>query len=219
MKRIYAIEISNKCNLTCNYCPHKIQKRQKGFMNLEDFKQTLTLVKELKQDKLTLHNFGEPLLHPQLEEFIKLSKEVVPNVNLSTNGVLLTRDKAIKLKEAGLDELYFSEHNKALTKKVIDACEGLNLLKSVRSNFWHDWAGTAPLKKDEIIVKVNPCVFLKYNWVAVLWDGRVSSCCMDVEGIGVIGHINEENILTKNSKVFNLCKNCHSYKALQEKGK
>lgn len=217
MKRIYAIEISNKCNLKCNYCPHQIQKREKGFMTIENFKKSLELVKQLKQDRLTLHNFGEPLLHPQLEEFIKLAKGIVPNVNLSTNGILLTREKAVKLKEAGLSELYFSEHNKSLTKKVKEACNGLNLLKSIRYNFWHDWAGTAPLKKDKILIEATPCEFLLNKWVAILWDGRVNSCCMDVEGLGILGHINDKDILTKEPDIFNLCYSCHHYKAMQRK--
>jgi radical SAM protein with 4Fe4S-binding SPASM domain len=38
-----------------------------------------------------------------------------------------------------------------------------------------------------------PCTFLWYNPV-ILWDGRVTTCCVDYQGKGVIGDIKEDSL-------------------------
>lgn len=42
-------------------------------------------------DYVYLHVLGEPLLHPQFREFLKIASEADLNVNLSTNGSLLKK--------------------------------------------------------------------------------------------------------------------------------
>ncbi|MFQ6059161.1 MAG: radical SAM/SPASM domain-containing protein [Anaerolineae bacterium] len=51
---------------------------------------------------------GEPLLHPQIVDMVRLAREhsIVPN--LTTNGNRLTRDLAVALKEAGLGQVQIS---------------------------------------------------------------------------------------------------------------
>ncbi len=68
--KVYQIEISNHCNLSCNYCPHPNQKRDKGYMSMETFKISIKLLKKCGQKIAYLHNFGEPLLHPKIFDFI-----------------------------------------------------------------------------------------------------------------------------------------------------
>lgn len=62
---------------------------------------------------------------------------------------------------------------------------------------YHDWDGTVnrlnqfnPIKPSNGINRY-PCTFLWYNPV-ILWDGRVTTCCVDYQGKGVIGDINKE---------------------------
>jgi radical SAM protein with 4Fe4S-binding SPASM domain len=60
-------------------------------------------------DSLTLHNYGEPLLHPQLPDFIRYAKAAdVPFVDLSTNGNTLPEGLAEELAISGLDAIRFS---------------------------------------------------------------------------------------------------------------
>ncbi len=33
------------------------------------------------------------------------------------------------------------------------------------------------------------CCFLNNNWVSVLWNGTIVSCCMDMEGEAKLGHV------------------------------
>lgn len=222
MKYVYAIEVSGLCNLKCQYCPHPNSKRKKGFMEKKTFIKSMSIVKKLRQDFICLHNFGEPLMHPNLAEFIKIAKKSVKNVVLSTNGILLTREKAISLKNAGLTELYISAHDFKTALKAWYNCRGLNLVKEFRCVFFHDWANTSSKKNifSEIFKKFpkpRQCCFVKNDWAVILWDGRINSCCIDMDGKGVIGSIFEKNPYKNKTKPFSLCKECHRPLTITEK--
>jgi len=84
-KKIY-VEITNICNLNCNFCPKT--KRKQEFIDLEYFNKILDEVKPLC-DEITLHIMGEPLLHPNFKEIIKISEKKDVKINLSTNGTCI----------------------------------------------------------------------------------------------------------------------------------
>ena len=74
---IFNIELTNRCPMKCIMCPRTYDMtRAKGFMDYELFKNIVDEyfainVALLKKDDLWLHNFGESLLHPQFDKFIK----------------------------------------------------------------------------------------------------------------------------------------------------
>lgn len=84
-KKIY-VEITNVCNLSCSFCS-KVLKPSR-IMTLDEFKQILAKIKTYT-DNIYLHVKGEPLLHPNIIEFLQAAEEYDINVNLTTNGVLL----------------------------------------------------------------------------------------------------------------------------------
>ena len=64
---------------------------------------------------------------------------------------------------------------------------------------YHTWDGTLDSSNqfnlDNLSKGINryPCTFLWYNPV-ILWDGRVTTCCVDYQGKGVIGDIKEGSL-------------------------
>ena len=68
LKRAY-VEITNICNLNCTFCPGT--KRKKRALTPSEF---MILSEKLRgQVKyIYLHVMGEPLLHPQLPELLRL---------------------------------------------------------------------------------------------------------------------------------------------------
>lgn len=86
-KKVY-LEITNVCNLQCNFCPET--KRKGEFMSEVTFKKILEQIKPFT-DYIYLHVKGEPLLHPQLGTFLDISYEKGFKVNITTNGTLLTK--------------------------------------------------------------------------------------------------------------------------------
>lgn len=93
-KKIY-IEITNKCNLNCSFCS-KIEKQKKS-MTIDEFEYILGQISS-KTDYIYLHVKGEPLLHPNVIDFIKLAEKYNVKVNLTTNGILFPK-LVDKLKE------------------------------------------------------------------------------------------------------------------------
>lgn len=84
-KRIY-IEITNACNLNCAFCAGT--KRRRAFMSAEAFSHILKEIKPFS-DYIYLHVLGEPLLHPELQELLRLGGQAGFFINLTTNGTLL----------------------------------------------------------------------------------------------------------------------------------
>jgi MoaA/NifB/PqqE/SkfB family radical SAM enzyme len=99
--KIYQIEISNRCNLTCSYCPHPTQAREQGLMSWETFTKSIELVERCGQRTAYLHNFGEPLLHPHLVEFVRHCSDRGISASFFTNGVLVTHQVLADLADAG----------------------------------------------------------------------------------------------------------------------
>lgn len=108
------IEINHHCNLTCSYCPNSNTERvNKGLMSLDSFSIILNQLKDINYEgRISYHFYNEPLLHPELERFIKLSKEILPKTQseIFTNGTLLTLEKYRALRESGVDKFTVTHH-------------------------------------------------------------------------------------------------------------
>ncbi|OIQ09840.1 coenzyme PQQ synthesis protein E [Moorella thermoacetica] len=104
---IVDVEPTNWCNLNCLFCAQRIMTRPRGFMSMEIFKK---IVDECAQynTPIRLIRWGEPLLHEQLFDFIAYAKQKNIYVHLTTNGLLLDRDKIMTLFKLRLDSIIFS---------------------------------------------------------------------------------------------------------------
>ena len=110
MKRFkkFYIEITNVCNLACSFCPQTM--RQPEFMKLETFNRILEQIKPYT-NYIYFHVKGEPLLHPQIDEFLNLSYEKGFKVNITTNGTLINKVKDKLLMKPALRQVNFSLHS------------------------------------------------------------------------------------------------------------
>jgi MoaA/NifB/PqqE/SkfB family radical SAM enzyme len=74
------LELTNKCNFSCQYCPESLEdfnERVGGAksMSREEFEKIAMQIKQLgKVSVLRLWIMGEPLLNPNLYDFIKIAK-------------------------------------------------------------------------------------------------------------------------------------------------
>ena len=105
--RIY-IEITNRCNLACDFCHGT--KRPLGTMQPEDFRR---IAEKLRGETsyLYLHVLGEPLLHPQLKELLAIAGELGFRVCLVTNGTLLHKRREELLAAKSLHKVSVSLHS------------------------------------------------------------------------------------------------------------
>lgn len=105
--RIY-IEITNICNLNCHFCHGT--KRAKGMMSKEDFSLYLDKIKGYT-DLIFLHVMGEPLLHPELSELLKIVEDKGFRVVITTNGTLIEKSADALCKAASLYRVNISLHS------------------------------------------------------------------------------------------------------------
>lgn len=106
-KKIY-IEITNVCNLKCEFCP--VTKRKPKFMDIETFENVLSQIKPFT-DYIYLHVKGEPLLHPELDKFLDLAETYKFYVNITTNGTLINKAKDKLIYKRALRQINFSLHS------------------------------------------------------------------------------------------------------------
>ncbi|MEG2054244.1 MAG: SPASM domain-containing protein [Oscillospiraceae bacterium] len=106
-KRIY-IEITNVCNMSCSFCPKC--KREKRFMTAEEFESILCQF-EKPLPQLYFHVKGEPLMHPDLAEFLKLADKYGFLVNITTNGTFLEKQAETLLSSPCLRQVNLSVHS------------------------------------------------------------------------------------------------------------
>jgi radical SAM protein with 4Fe4S-binding SPASM domain len=106
-KKFY-IEITNVCNLSCNFCPQTL--RNPEFMSIETFSKILDQIKP-HTDYIYFHVKGEPLLHPKLDEFLDLSFEKGFKVNITTNGTLINKVRDNIIQKPSLRQINFSLHS------------------------------------------------------------------------------------------------------------
>lgn len=106
-KRIY-IEITNVCNLKCDFCPQTNRKLE--FMGIELFNKILEQIKDYT-DHVYFHVKGEPLLHPELDKFLDISHALGLKVNITTNGTLINKRNAALLSKPALRQINFSLHS------------------------------------------------------------------------------------------------------------
>ena len=89
--RIY-IEITNRCNLSCDFCPGT--RRPPRTMTPAEFR---TLTQKLRGETgyLYFHVLGEPLLHPQLPELLIQGYAAHPAEECASEGRCAAQDQCL----------------------------------------------------------------------------------------------------------------------------
>lgn len=153
-KKIY-IEITNNCNLKCSFC--SAVKRKRRFMTTEEFENILIKIKDYT-DYIYLHIKGEPLLHPNIIEFLRLADKYNLKVNLTTNGTLFSK-VAKELSECkSLQKINFSLHSE---NNIDNYCEeifkNVELLKDkiIIYRLWTLKNNQLDSKSQEIVNKIR----------------------------------------------------------------
>lgn len=95
------LELTSKCNLRCGMCPLPVLRRPYEDMPWELVEKAEREIHGLGLKLKWLHEMGEPLLYPRVDDAIRL----FPEASLSTNGLLLTREIGERILDSGLRRL------------------------------------------------------------------------------------------------------------------
>ena len=105
------VELTTRCNLSCPMCVKQSPGNEiaNGDMSREKFLALSAAFPNLQA--LILNGIGESLLHPELEEFIRIARQSMPAeswIGFQSNGLLLDEKRAFSLVRAGLDRICLS---------------------------------------------------------------------------------------------------------------
>jgi len=110
--------VGNTCNLKCVMCPyHSSLFKPTHTTDFFQGKKQMSweMMERLGKDcgkvgtSILIGSVEEPLLHPQIVDFIQLSRQQgVPKIHLTTNGQLLDENRATSLLKAGLTSIDIS---------------------------------------------------------------------------------------------------------------
>jgi len=101
-KPVVVWNMTRRCNLKCVHC--YARSEDISYDNELNHEQSIAMIDDLAQFgvPVLLFSGGEPTVHPKLIEYAQYAVSKGMRAVISTNGTLITREKAKQLKEIGL---------------------------------------------------------------------------------------------------------------------
>jgi len=99
-----------KCNLKCKHCYEDAGSEKLPELSTDEAKQVIDILSKIAGVGLPALSFsgGEPLARKDFFELAAYAKKHIPYISIASNGTLLTKDNAKKVKEAGVDYVEIS---------------------------------------------------------------------------------------------------------------
>jgi len=101
-------ELTHRCPLHCPYCSNPIDlARSQSELSTDDWKRVFSQARELGALQLGLSG-GEPLIRRDLEELVAHARTLGFYQTLVTSALGLTHERAVRLKDSGLEHVQIS---------------------------------------------------------------------------------------------------------------
>lgn len=108
LKKLY-IEVTTKCNLDCITCVRHSWQDPLEIMTMETFHKIIDSLSDLPQlEKVHFGGFGEPMSHPNFMEMVEKVRNRGLQVEIITNGTLLSEHNLERLIKLGVDTVVVS---------------------------------------------------------------------------------------------------------------
>ena len=212
------IEVTNNCNLKCEGCLRENMTREKGYITWDTYMDAIYVCHEFGIEEIHLHHLGEPLLHPKIVNLIKIAKLIGFVVGFTTNGTLLTHDKLIELKDAGLDKLDISYNKNSKDRRL------LHNLYYISNDLGIDtWFRSVVFSKEEYdslkkeledySVRFQRGAYFDFDkkrnkscsaierLFVIQWDGKIVPCCFMYDNQYTYGKVEEITINRLKSEI------------------
>jgi len=99
-----------QCNLRCKHCYENAGGKKRAELSTDEAKQVLDMLSKLAGIGLPALSFsgGEPLARRDFFELAAYAKKRIGYVSIASNGTLITRENAKRIKDAGVDYVEIS---------------------------------------------------------------------------------------------------------------
>jgi MoaA/NifB/PqqE/SkfB family radical SAM enzyme len=146
------IDLTHRCNLQCFYCRwhspliqrRRLEPARRTDLSGDIFRELCGDLRVMGTRTVQFVGAGEPLLHPNIFEMIRIAKDNRLGVLMYTNGTLLQEERARSLIGSGLDVLrvslgatsseeYAKKHPRATADEFDRLLSGLRLLSRLKT--------------------------------------------------------------------------------------
>ena len=174
--------IVEHCNLRCAHCDHASPLLRPTFIDPDAYRRDLQAVAEvLRVDELKIIG-GEPLLHPRVQDFIDVGRQLglARRITVATNGLLLH-----KMDEAfwrSIDRLWLSVYPGIKPKIGVDDARALAdrndvVLDVHRMDAFRKTMLNRPHKNEDLVRRLAArCHLPKVNWCHTVRQGIYYRC-------------------------------------------
>lgn len=102
------VEVTTHCQAACSYCPRTVYRDrwEDRHLALETFQRLLPDLP--RADLVYLQGWGEPFLHPDFFTLVSLAKEAGCRAGVTTNGMLLDKERLARLVDLEVAVVAFS---------------------------------------------------------------------------------------------------------------
>ncbi|OPX84713.1 MAG: S-adenosyl-L-methionine-dependent 2-deoxy-scyllo-inosamine dehydrogenase [Pelotomaculum sp. PtaB.Bin104] len=201
------IETTTICNRKCSYCPNFTVGRPEELMDEKVYYKIIDSLKRYGYKKMiSPHFYGEPLTDSRLPKLMSYTKKNLPEAKivLFTNGDLLTINKFLELKDAGVDFFRISQHSKQLPRNVLETIQYIrasftnsnDILQVV--NYYDMYHKNKIMENRGGLVKVRTrkqhyCDYV--NNMIFDYQGNAIICCNDYKSSIIFGNIKENEVV------------------------
>lgn len=199
------IEINHNCNRSCSYCPNSLfEREEKGEISLDLYKRLMKQLKEFGfKGRVSYDFYNEPLLCSNLDTIVKMTREHLKDVNIElyTNGTLLTKERICSLIEYGVSNFIVTKHEGIDRYLFDDVYKNLDF-ETQEKIFYRKYQDVILTNRGGLLENVGeavesallPC-YVPSSVVSVTVLGNVLPCFEDYHQVNVMGNISENHIM------------------------
>lgn len=207
-KKIY-IEITNICNKNCSFCSKSSRKKEE--MSPTDFEFIIKQVKKFT-NYIYLHVKGEPLLHSEFERIIQICDENNMQVNLTTNGTLISKQQEVIANSKCIRQINISIHSIKENDEIDNILNSVTNIKDSKDIYfvYRYWT-----LKENLILKDNPVLdkIIKYYNLSIEKQEEIKAKGnIRIDDHTYINKDMEFNWPSLNSNVYNETGYCYGLK-------
>ncbi len=148
-------EITSACNLRCRHCHASGGKPAPDELSTEEGKKLLREMASIEEFRMLVFTGGEPLLRKDIYELLEYASSLGFTICIATNGTLITKDVAKRLKSVGVSNLAIG----------LDGAtpETHEFIRCVPGCFERTMRGIYATKEAGLLLQINVAV-MKYNY-------------------------------------------------------
>lgn len=204
------IETVNRCNGLCSFCPINKNVDPRPFRLMDEvlFSSIIKQLSDIEyRGSVGLYSNNEPLLDKRLFDFLKITREALPNATLYlfTNGSLLTVDNFKELMTY-LDWITIDNYNDSLVlnqpiEEVYEYAlsvpyqDKVNIYMRKENEILTNRSGQANNRTKKKNKLKSVCMY-PFEQVVIRPDGKLSLCCNDATGKVTMGDLTKESLLS-----------------------